>query len=650
MAQTASCPSCGAPVVFQSAASIFAVCEYCQSTLVRHDQALEDIGKMAALVEDRSPLQLGAEGSWKGVHFALIGRIQIKYSQGSWNEWYLLFDDMRTGWLAEAGGEYVVSFIEHVQESLPKFDELQVGQRFVMASQPWTVTNIESAECIAGQGELPFKVGAGYPLPAVDLRSAAQTGPNFATLDYSETPPLLFIGEAVVFDALKMNNLRAGMPLPTHTVQAQVFRCPSCGSPLAARSKDILAVGCASCGAVVDTADENYKLLSKALGNRDEKYVPRIALGSKGLLEGKAVEAIGFLVKQTTIEGISYDWREYLLAGENGSYRWLTEYNGHWNIADVLSRPPASSGAMEVADVSYSGQKFKHFATTKSAKVIQVAGEFTWRVKRGETNRVLDYVAPPRMLSRETTSNELSWSLGVYVEPAIIQEAFKLPAKLPAPLGVYANQPNPWEATHKRVCRLFWMLGLLATVVQLFFVFVLGGDMLLRQTLEFHPQMAEETLATREFTVRDKPGKITVRNATTLDNNWIGLDLLLVNKVTGEAWPAAREISYYYGNDGGESWSEGNRDDEVVFLDIPPGTYFVTVDPDMSPENPLPVRDTIEVSSGGTGWSNYVMVMIYLFIFPFFTRLRRAAFEARRWSESDHAPDSSSDSDADSDD
>jgi len=649
MAQTASCPSCGAPVVFQSAASIFAVCEYCQSTLVRHDQALEDIGKMAALVEDRSPLQLGAEGSWKGVHFALIGRIQIKYSQGTWNEWYLLFDDMRTGWLSEAAGEYVVSFIEHVQETLPSFAELQVGQRFVMASRPWTVTNIENAECIAGQGELPFKVGGGYPLPAVDLRSGAASGPGFATLDYSETPPLLFIGEPVLFDALKMNNLRAGMPIPTHTVQAQVFRCPSCGSPMSARSKDILAVGCASCGAVVDAADQNYKLLSKALGDRDEKYVPRMALGSKGKLEGKPVEVIGFLVKQTTIEGISYDWREYLLAGENGTYRWLTEYNGHWNIADVLSRPPTSSGAMEVADVSYGGQKFKHFATTKSAEVIQVAGEFTWRVKRGETNRVLDYVAPPLMLSRESTSNELSWSLASYVEPEVIREAFKLPAPLPEPIGIYANQPNPWEATHKRVCRLFWMLAVAAIAVQLFFVYIVGGHVLLRQSLVFQPSMTE-TLTTQEFQVRDKPRKITVRNTTTLDNNWIGLELMLVNKTTGQAWPATREISYYYGNDGGESWSEGNREDEVVFLTIPPGTYYLTVDPDMSTETPVAVRDSIEVTSGGTGWSNFVMVMIYLIIFPFFTRLRRAAFEAKRWSESDHAPESSSDSDSDSDD
>ena len=150
MAVTAPCPSCGAPVVFKSAASIFAVCEYCQSTLVRHDQALEDIGKMAALVEDRSPLQLGAEGSYKGVHFALIGRIQIKYSQGVWNEWHLMFDDMRTGWLSEASGEYVLTFAQYVQDALPKFDDLKIGQRFVLASQAWTVSNIEEAECIAG--------------------------------------------------------------------------------------------------------------------------------------------------------------------------------------------------------------------------------------------------------------------------------------------------------------------------------------------------------------------------------------------------------------------------------------------------------------------------------------------------------------------
>ena len=640
MALTASCPSCGAPVVFQSASSILAVCEYCQSTLVRHDQALEDIGKMAALVEDRSPLQLGAEGSYKGVHFALIGRIQIKYGQGTWNEWHLLFDDMRTGWLSEAGGEYVLTFARYVEDRLPELAELQVGQRFVLASQAWSVSNIEQAECVAGQGELPFKVGAGYPVVTVDLRNSA----NFATLDYSETPPLFFVGEAVEFKSLRMTNLRDGMAIPTATIAAQVFRCPSCGAPLQARSKDILAVGCATCGAVIDTADPNHRVLTAALGMRDEKYTPRIPLGSKGTLEGKPVEVIGFLVKQSKSDGIAYDWREYLLAGENGTYRWLTEYNGHWNIVDVLSRPPTSSGIIELDNVRFGDQSFRHFATTPVAEVIQVAGEFTWRVRRGETCRVLDYVAPPLMLSRESTDSEQNWSLGTYVAPEVIAEAFKLSGRMIAPVGVYANQPNPWQETNRRVFKLFWKLALAAIVLQVFFTYIAGGRTLLRQDVVLSPQMEEDSVVTREFEVRGKPRKIVVRNSTSLDNNWIGLDLMLVNKASGQAWPATRELAYYHGSDGGESWSEGSRDDEVVFLNIPPGTYYLTVDPDIAPEKPVPVRDTIEVRSGGAGWSNFVMVMIFLSIFPVFTLMRRAAFETGRWAESDHAPVSSGDS------
>lgn len=640
MALTASCPSCGAPVVFKSASSILAVCDYCQSTLVRHDQALEDIGKMAALVEDRSPLQLAAEGSYKGVHFALIGRIQVKYGQGTWNEWHLLFDDMRTGWLSEAGGEYVLTFARYVEDRLPEVSELKVGQRFVLASQTWTVSNIENAECIAGQGELPFKVGAGYPVVAVDLRNSA----NFATLDYSETPPLFFIGEAVDFKSLKMSNLREGMAIPTATVEAQVFRCPSCGAPLQARSKDILAVGCAACGAVVDTADRNYKLLSKALGARDEKYAPRLPLGSKGVLEGKPVEVIGFLVRQSKVEGIAYDWREYLLAGENGTYRWLTEYDGHWNVVDVLSKPPTTSGIVMVDNVRYGDQSFRHFSTTPVAEVIQVAGEFTWRVRRGETSQVIDYVAPPLMLSRESTDNDLNWSLGTYAEPEAIAEAFKLTGRMIAPVGVYANQPNPWQETSRRVFSLFWKLALAAVVLQVFFTYIAGGRLLLRQDFVLSPQMAEDVVVTREFEISGKPRKISVRNNTSLDNNWIGLDLMLVNKASGQAWPATREIAYYYGRDGGESWSEGGRDDEVVFLNIPPGTYYLTVDPDIAPEKPVPVHDTIEVRSGSAGWSNFWILMIFLGLFPILAFMRRAAFETSRWAESDHAPVSSDDS------
>ncbi|MBS1197029.1 MAG: hypothetical protein H6R18_814 [Proteobacteria bacterium] len=641
MAKTASCPSCGAPVTFKSAASIFAVCEFCQSTLVRHDQNIEDIGKMAALVEDRSPLQMGSEGKWNGVHFALIGRIQLRYSQGLWNEWYIMFDDMRTGWLSEASGEYVLSFLKFAPEPLPAFTDIQVGNNLTLLNRNWQITNIEDAECIAGQGELPFKVGAGYKAPVVDLRE----GDNFATLDYSESPPLLFVGAPVKFEALAMANLRdltAGGAIPDINVQAQVFRCPSCGSPLSARSADIKSVGCASCGAVVDTSDKNYQLLSKALNPEDDRYAPRIAIGSKGKLEGKPVEVIGFMVKRQMCDGIAYDWREYLLAGENGTYRWLTEYNNHWNVADVLSKHPHSTPKI-LAQFNYGGQQFKHFSTYQG-RVIQVAGEFTWRVARDDVAELVDYIAPPLMLSRERTDTEISWSLCRYIEPAVVQEAFKLPV-LPEPQGVYANQPSPWEEKHRRTSRAFWWMALVALVVQLLMVFAIGGGKLVNQEVVFNPQSTDEIFTSREFSLSGGGNKVTVTSKASLNNNWISLNMALINKTTGTAWPAVREISYYSGVDGGESWSEGSNQDDVAFVDIPSGKYVLTIDPELSPETQSPVRLTLQAETASPGWSNYVMVMIFLMIFPIWSRIRRSGFESSRWAESDYAPDSDEDDD-----
>lgn len=205
MKKEVHCPSCGAPVVFQSAVSVMAVCEYCSSTLVRHDLDLENIGKMAQLQADGSPLQLRAEGRYRGESFTVVGRIQLRFEKGLWNEWHLLFDDQRSGWLGEAGGTYAVSFLTQLPEEIPKFEELQAGQSVLLNKTSYEVTDVEKAFCIGGEGELPFQIGPGYEAPAADL---AGPGNQFATLDYSEEPPLVFIGEYVEIDDLHLSGLK----------------------------------------------------------------------------------------------------------------------------------------------------------------------------------------------------------------------------------------------------------------------------------------------------------------------------------------------------------------------------------------------------------------------------------------------------------
>jgi len=203
--QNCTCPSCGATVVFQSRVSILSICEYCGSTLVRHDLNLENIGKMAEVQVDGSPLQLHAEGRYRGIHFTLVGRVQMRYTEGLWNEWYLLFDDLRNGWLGESGGTYAVSFLTKVAEAIPRFADLRPGDPVVLRDQSYEVTQVEQAVCISGQGELPFQIGPAYSAPVVDLSGQ---GNNFATLDYSEEPPLIFMGEYVEFEDLHLSGLR----------------------------------------------------------------------------------------------------------------------------------------------------------------------------------------------------------------------------------------------------------------------------------------------------------------------------------------------------------------------------------------------------------------------------------------------------------
>jgi len=209
-----ACPSCGAPVDFKSAGSILAVCEYCRSTLVRHDINVENIGKMAELKLDGSPLQLGAQGRYRGINFGVIGRIQLHFDRGVWNEWHLMFDDGRSGWLGEAQGLYAVSFLTKIAGDIPAFETLKPGKKVQLKGQWFEVQNLESARCVGGEGELPFRVGAGYDAPVADLVGEKNA---FATIDYSETTgapgaqesqPLVFIGEYMEFDDLHFSNLR----------------------------------------------------------------------------------------------------------------------------------------------------------------------------------------------------------------------------------------------------------------------------------------------------------------------------------------------------------------------------------------------------------------------------------------------------------
>lgn len=198
-----ACPSCGAEVKFVSAVSVFAVCSFCKSTIVRRDVDVNAIGKMATLLEDLSPLQIGSGGKFDKTNFTVIGRAKIMWTDGVWNEWHVFFDDGRYGWLAEAQGFWSISFA--IADIPAPSSKSGVGKKCVLRGVNYTVDDLREATIQASEGELPFQALPGAKAMRMDL---VGPGGAFASVDFEKPEGTLYMGRYVDFDELQMTNLR----------------------------------------------------------------------------------------------------------------------------------------------------------------------------------------------------------------------------------------------------------------------------------------------------------------------------------------------------------------------------------------------------------------------------------------------------------
>lgn len=201
----ANCPSCGAPVTFRWSSAVQTVCPFCHSILVRDDLILKNVGKVADLPPDPSPIQLLTSGTYNNKRFDVIGRIIYEYDQGGWNEWHIVFSDGTSGWLSDAQLLYAVSFL--VQGvALPPGNEVTRGKHFNFSNADFEVSTMTIATYKGVEGELPFPYYGKSSMLFADLRT---TSNDFATLDYSDrSAPMLFLGKTVPYEALQLQNVR----------------------------------------------------------------------------------------------------------------------------------------------------------------------------------------------------------------------------------------------------------------------------------------------------------------------------------------------------------------------------------------------------------------------------------------------------------
>lgn len=449
--QIVSCPSCGAEVQFRSHASVVAVCEYCRATVMKDADAVRDLGKMSSVLEDFTRIQLGTAGVLGDRNFTVVGRIQLRYSAGMWNEWFLLFDDTSTGWLGDSSGLYTLTTEARLDGALPDFEEIEPGKPYTLAGQRYTASEKRSAQCVGGQGELPFKVGEGWQARVADFRAGAA----FVTLDYSDSDtPVLYHGVSVTLEDMKCQLLRDDEQIKAsagkYRGKLDALECPSCGTGIPYLPGVTTSLVCPSCQAQLDAAGPQAQILAQ--GEQVERVRTTLPLGATAHINGADHQVIGVMVR---VDDEGEEWTEYLLYNTRSAFFWLVETGEGWSRANVMSTWPAwhwtGSDHAQLDNVTYD-KTYEYPATVRFA-----AGAFNWRVAAGDVVRVFEFESGQTTLAAELTPEELTWSRSTPV--AFDQVATWFGKALRAdPLGKLPSQALPSRSPGSGF--MWWLLGL----------------------------------------------------------------------------------------------------------------------------------------------------------------------------------------------
>lgn len=452
----APCPSCGAPVEFQSAQSPYAVCSYCRSTVVREGEVLRRIGQMAELFDDHSPLQRFASGrialDGHTLAFTLVGRLQYRGDAGVWSEWIAALDDGSTATLGEDNGAYVFTRPLATDAGLPDVQRLPLGTTTSFDGQLWSVAYTGSAQLIAAEGELPRLPPLGQPFALVELRSADG---EVLSIDYGAQPPRAERGRAVQLDDLQLKGLKDES---VKSESGRQFNCPHCGAPVQVRLASTKAVTCDNCRSILSLEDGGGAPGASPQGQAPVQ--PLIALGSVGQLQGVHWQVVGFQqrVGQEPDDDETFTWQEYLLYNRKQGFAFLVDASDGWSLVRPTTGAPQLGAGGRSA--SYLGQRYA-LDSRYRATTTYVLGEFYWPVARGQQTDNRDFKSARGLLSMEQSGSEITWSSGDRIDAATVAKAFGV-AAMPALARHGDVQPfGPSPAFH----RLIFIMAILFLVV-----------------------------------------------------------------------------------------------------------------------------------------------------------------------------------------
>lgn len=403
--------------------------------------------------------------------------------------------------------------------------------------------------------------------------------------------------------------------------------CPNCHTVTVAANVhvEVQQLACPHCRSLV-----TYN--SKGEGKVEKKFSvplqePTLTVGQKGIFNGVEYTVTGVVVKQVQKH---YYWREYILTAEKEDQLYLSETDGHW----ILLRKVDDKYDVQGYPKSYTyNDIYLKLYDYDDPKTFYAAGFFDYDVAP-KHQRMIEYINPPYVFSVETIGSEHVAYFGEHISPGAVRKAFGL-KNVPPRMG--AGLVQPFAVDLRTMAITFCSMAVLILVSHIIIYSGRKKVDVMSQELSF-ADYASKDFVSAPFTLEGGSAPLEITVSSGVNNSWASVMVSLVNENTSEEVFASKDIEYYHGYEGGESWSEGSTSETFNLCGVGAGKYHLVVTPQKPAEDIS--NNTLKVSAQWgkpTVWNMVIPIIIMGAILLTFFYLD-INFNRKRWADSSYSP------------
>lgn len=392
------------------------------------------------------------------------------------------------------------------------------------------------------------------------------------------------------------------------------------------------AESCTVCSSCRTVYNSNGDLLKKEyLEAQTDLFL--LPLGTKFREENETYTVTGYVIKKEQFDAQAI-WVEYFLTHESLPNLYLSYYNGHWTLLRFLPDLQWEKGSIHNRyNIAYKGISYELYHYY-NIQILDAQGSFNFPFYEDDNNMVREFINWNEVFIWEENKRDkfINFYIGRYIFSSELAKQIEPKIKLPKRVGYASYQPFyfPFDIKSFRLMSIL-LIGVMVLCMfswQAFFSpkYIKEG--------QFELNSAENTAVTSSpFEVKYDNSVLHVKASVFgLSNDWVYADLALINTKTGEERYFSMEAEYYYGYEGGESWSEGSNTESGNLQYVDAGTYVLEATPTQAlGSNEKTIR--FELVSQKGSWSIFWTLTLFIVVINLFFALLQDYFNHKKQGE-----------------